>query len=101
MITEFCLLAGSGIVFIAGIGLNRLPDPLAKAHAFSKVVTLGGSLLLLALYFQTPHLTARLKVVASIFFNFLTIPLASHIFGLYAYRLGDKPVGEGENKSRH
>lgn len=79
MLVSTLLLAGALVILISMIGLLRLPDALCRAHALGKGMTLGISLLLLSLWLRLGTELAGLKVVAAIFFQFLTIPVASHL----------------------
>jgi multicomponent Na+:H+ antiporter subunit G len=81
------LLAGAFVVLVSMIGLVRLPDPFCRAHALGKGMTLGISLLLLSLWLSLGQ-DAGLKVLAAIFFQFLTIPVASHLLARLAYVKG-------------
>lgn len=81
------LLLGLGVllVVIAAIGVVRLPDMLCRAHAVSKALTLGISLMLLGAMFR--HGPAEYpKFLLAILFQFLTIPVAGHLVSLIAYR---------------
>ena len=80
------LLLGSGFILTAGIGIARLPDALCRAHALSKAATLGLSLLLLVLLFSSNVFATQVKLALALVFQFATIPIAGHIFALYAYK---------------
>lgn len=75
------VLAGSGFVLIAGLGVFRLEDVLNRMHASTKAGTLGSSLSLVAvaLFFAESSVTAR--AVATILFLLLTAPIAAHMIG--------------------
>lgn len=85
-LTAFCLLGGTIWIFIACIGLVRLPDLLCRSHAMGKAMTMGILLILLAVAIQLGLDRAGLKVVLAGIFQFLTIPVASHLLCLLAYR---------------
>lgn len=85
-ISDLVLLVGSFFILTAGIGILRLPDTLCRAHALSKAVTLGLSLILLALLSVTSSWSVAIKVGLVIGFHFITMPLAAHIFARYAIR---------------
>lgn len=88
MIVELLVMAllvlGGGFILIAGIGIVRFPDVLARAHALSKALTLGLSLILIVLFTVTGTSAAGVKVFLVVTFQFLTIPIAAHVFALYA-----------------
>ena len=72
-------LGGALVILISMVGLVRLPDALCRAHALGKGMTLGISMLLLSLWLSLGTELAGLKVLAAVFFQFLTIPVASHL----------------------
>lgn len=80
------LLLGGAFILTAGIGILRLPDALCRSHALSKALTLGVSFILIVLLTTISTLAASVKVLLVIALNFTTIPLAAHIFALYASR---------------
>jgi len=86
VITIVFLSFGLFFVFVGSLGVLRLPDALCRAHALSKAITLGMSLMLIGLWIQIGTLLAAVKIFFAILFLFFTIPLAGHIFALYAVR---------------
>lgn len=82
------LVIGSLLMFLASLGLVRMPDLLTRMHASSKAGPLGGGLILAAaaLYFGEPAVTAR--VFAIIVFIVMTTPVAAHIIGRAGYFVG-------------
>lgn len=81
-------LSGAIVILISMIGVVRFPDAYCRAHALGKGMTLGISLMLVSLWIDLGSEQAGLKVVAAIFFQFLTIPVASHLLALLAYKRG-------------
>lgn len=77
---------GAIVMLITMIGVTRFPDVYCRAHALGKGMTLGITLMLMSLWIDLGPQVAGLKVVAAIFFQFLTIPVASHLIALAAYR---------------
>ena len=77
---------GSVLLFIAAIGILRLPDALARQHAATKAVTLAVLVFALGigLLAQDPAWTWRLLALACILI--LTLPLASHALARAAMR---------------
>lgn len=80
------MLGGVLWIGVASIGLLRLPDLLCRSHAMGKAMTLGITLVLLALGLQLGAEEAGLKIFLAILFQFLTIPVSSHLLCLLAYR---------------
>lgn len=81
----FCAVAGCFFLLVAGVGILKFPDAYCRAHALGKAMTLGVIFLLLALGFFV-EAVAWWKVALGIGFQLVTIPVASHLFCLVAYR---------------
>ena len=81
------LLLGGGLFFatLGVFGLYRMPDVYTRMHGGSKAVTLGASMLLLALVFLAP-LPFGLRAVAILAFVFLTTPVATFVAARAAHR---------------
>ncbi len=88
-ITIFSLLIlGTFLMFLAGLGILRMPDVFTRMHASTKGASLGVALLMIAasLHFQDLGITT--KAILTIAFVFLTAPVAAHMLGRAAYRRG-------------
>lgn len=83
-----CLLLGSALAVIAGIGALRLPDLLTRMHAATKPQVLGVLLILLGLglRLRDPGAIGLLVLVA--IFQLLTSPIAGHMVGRSGFRSG-------------
>lgn len=92
------VLLGCFVLLIAAIGIVRLPDVYCRSHALGKGMTLGISLLLLALWLHLGTESAGIKVPLAIAFQFATIPVASHLLSRGAYRTGIPFYRPGKNK---
>lgn len=79
------LAGGAFFMAVAAIGTARLPDVYCRAHAVGKAMTLGIILLLLGLGVMV-EAAAWWKIALAIAFQLATIPVASHLFCLVAYR---------------
>lgn len=79
IVTAVLAVVGALTILISMVGLIRLPDALCRSHALGKGMTLGISLLLLSLWISLGTELAGFKIAAAIFFQFLTIPVASHL----------------------
>ena len=79
------MIIGAFLIFIASLGLVRMPDLFLRMSATSKAATLGAGLMLLAtaIYFNDFAITIR--VFSIIAFITLTIPVAAHMIGRAAY----------------
>lgn len=78
-------LGGAFFMIVAAVGVAKLPDVYCRAHAVGKAMTLGVMLLLLALGVLVESV-AWWKVGVAMAFQLATIPVASHLFCLVAYR---------------
>jgi multicomponent Na+:H+ antiporter subunit G len=82
-----CLLSGAFFMLAAAVGILRLPDVLCRSHALAKAMTLGIILMLTGLWL---HLGGEegfsgLKVTLAVFFQLVTVPVASHLLSLLAW----------------
>ncbi len=85
----FALLTlGTFLMFLAGLGILRMPDVFTRMHASTKGASLGVAFLMIAacLHFQDLGITT--KAILTIAFVFLTAPVAAHMLGRAAYRRG-------------
>ncbi len=79
---------GALFIFLAAVGLVRMPDLYLRISVTTKAATLGIGLLLVAaaIYFSTLSITSR--VIAIIFFMLLTAPVGAHLIGRASYFTG-------------
>ena len=90
LVVAACLLAGGFFLFVAGLGILRLPDVLIRMHASTKAGTLGVGLVFgaAALYFRN---TAETAIAAlTVVFLLVTAPVAAHAIARAAYRMNVK-----------
>lgn len=78
-------IIGAFFVFVAGLGVFRLPDIYLRMHAATKASSLGVGLMLVGLIFMEPTVPVIVKSVLMILFVFLTAPIAAHMLGRAAY----------------
>lgn len=88
LIVSLLLWTGGGFMFLATLGIVRLPDLYMRMHAATKVGTLGISGLLLGamVYFGKSGVTT--EAILIILFFFLTAPIAAHMISRAAYYTG-------------
>lgn len=79
------MAVGAVIVLIAMIGTVRFPDVFCRAHALGKGLTLGLMVLLVGLWLDPRTEVSGLKIIAAIFFQFVTLPVASHLLARLSY----------------
>ncbi|RDI96333.1 monovalent cation/H(+) antiporter subunit G [Meiothermus sp. QL-1] len=88
----YALVAGGVFfLFIAAIGVVRMPDLYNRMHATSKAGTLGVGLILLAVAAFYQELAVAARALATLAFIILTAPVAAHALGRAAYLSGVKP----------
>lgn len=73
------MLLGALLVLVAMIGTVRFPDVFCRAHALGKGLTLGLMVLLGGLWLDPATEVSGLKILAAVFFQFVTLPVASHL----------------------
>jgi multicomponent Na+:H+ antiporter subunit G len=86
---------GTFLIFVASIGLLRMPDLFTRMSATTKAATLGVGMILLgtAVHFiEDQGLVSRM--IATILFIMLTTPVSAHMLGRAAYSDG-VPLYEG------
>lgn len=81
------MCGGCFFVVVAALGTVKLPDVYCRAHALGKAMTLGIMLLLVGYGLRVPE-ASWFKLSLVLLFQLVTIPVASHLFCLVAYRKG-------------
>lgn len=89
-ITQTLLLLGAFSMLLAAVGLLRFPDFYTRAHAGTKAASLGAGLILIGVVLPISDLDVSIRVWLTIFFIFLTVPVAGHLLGRAAYLRGLK-----------
>lgn len=82
------LLGGSLLTVVAGLGVVRFPDLLARLHAATKPQVLGLILLVvgLGLILRSPAVAFTLLLVVA--FQIITGPISAHMLSRAGYRTG-------------
>ncbi len=82
------LLIGAFFMFVASLGLVRLPDVYTRMHAATKATTfgMGGILIATSLAFQDAEITTQ--SLLALVFLFLTAPTSAHLIARAAYKNG-------------
>lgn len=95
------VLMGAGAVLglLSGVGVVRLPTPLARVHAAAKPASLGLALVALGagVHASSWGLLALAGLVAS--FQFLTAPIAGHLLGRSIATGSLPPAGPGTSRA--
>lgn len=82
---------GSLFVLVAAIGILKMPDFYTRLSVTVKAATLGIGCILLATAFYFYDFSVTSKVLAIIFFLFITAPVAGHMISRAAY-FSDTPL---------
>lgn len=84
-LTFFFVCIGSFFIFIAAVGILKMPDVFLRMHAATKAGTLGCGLILFGatIYFLNYQVT--IEAFLTIIFIYITAPIASHLIARSAY----------------
>jgi multicomponent Na+:H+ antiporter subunit G len=85
------LIIGSTFMFIAGLGILRMPDLFMRMSCATKASTLGVGFILLALAVNFGQFGVSSRAIATIVFVVVTAPVAAHMIGRSAY-IGRVPL---------
>ena len=86
-IVAILLVAGGFFMFVAGLGILRLPDVLIRMHASTKAGTVGAGLIFVAVALNFGDIATISLCALTVVFLFLTVPVASHAIARAAYRM--------------
>jgi len=82
------LVAGAFLSFVAGVGIARFPDLLARMHAGTKPQVLGMLFMLIALGIRLRSWSVAGLLLLVILFQMLTAPVGAHMVARAGYRTG-------------
>lgn len=88
IILAILVLIGGAFCFVAGLGILRLPDVLIRMHASTKAGTLGSGLIMAAVAVYFADTATITRAVATILFLLITAPVAAHMIGRAAFKVG-------------
>lgn len=88
IVASVLFVAGSFLVMVAGIGILRFPDLLARMHAATKPQVLGLSMLMTGLALEIHTGSAVWTLVLVVLFQLMTAPVSAHMVGRAGYRTG-------------
>jgi multicomponent Na+:H+ antiporter subunit G len=90
IICSVLLIAGCVFVFLASLGMLRMPDIFTRMSASTKASGFGITLIFFSLiiYFEDFYLTVQLLV--TIILIYLLSPVSAHLIGRAAYFSGSK-----------
>lgn len=87
------LVTGGFFLFVAGLGILRLPDVLIRIHASTKAGTLGAGLVFMAVAVRFGDAATVSLAVLTIVFLLATAPVGAHAIGRAVYR-SNTPLSE-------
>lgn len=87
IISKIFILLGALFMFIAALGVWRLPDLYMKLHGATKAGTLGCGLILFGVGLQIKDLHSFTEIVLLIVFIALTNPISAHLLGKLEYQI--------------
>lgn len=82
------ILIGAIFMFLAALGLVRMPDLLTRMHATTKAATLGATLIMLAVALHFGEVAVVARAFGVILFIMMTAPVAAHVIGRAGYFVG-------------
>jgi multicomponent Na+:H+ antiporter subunit G len=85
------LVFGGSLIFVAALGVLRMPDVYLRMHASTKAGTLGVLMIALALVITGADAGVVSKALAVFAFVLLTVPIGSHLIARAAWRGGQEP----------
>ena len=87
-LSNIVLVIGLFFVFLAMLGLVRLPDVYNRLHTTTKVGTLGAFGVMLSVVMKTGLSPMGVKAITVALFILLTSPVAAHMISRAAHRHG-------------
>lgn len=94
MLSQILILIGAFFMFVAALGVYRMPDLFMRLHANTKSATFGAGFLLLGAATHFGEFAISIRALAIMIFLFATAPVAAHMIGRAAYIAG-APLWEG------
>jgi multicomponent Na+:H+ antiporter subunit G len=79
---------GVAFIFIAALGVLRLPDLFMRMHANTKSATIGVGLIMLGAAVFFGEITITTRAMAVVIFLLITAPISSHLLARSAYFSG-------------
>lgn len=85
VLVALLMFIGTFFMFVASLGVVRMPDLFTRLSATTKAATLGASSLLIAAAIHFNEYGIASRVAAIIAFIVITTPVAAHMLGRAAY----------------
>lgn len=90
IICSVILLAGCFFIFLAALGMLRMPDIFTRMSASTKASSFGITLIFFSLIIYFEDFSLTLQLLITIVFIYLLSPVAAHLIGRAAYFSGSK-----------
>lgn len=90
LIARALLIIGTLFMFVAGLGVLRMPDLYTRMSASTKASTLGVAFIMLGVLVHFGEATITTRALAIVLFLLLTAPVAAHLIGRAGYLSGAK-----------
>ena len=91
LLSWICILAGSAIALIGGLGMLRLPDVFARMHGTGMIDTLGIGAILVGLMIQAGATLVTVKLLLVLLFVLYTSPITTHALARACLNAGVEP----------
>lgn len=88
IIASVLLVVGASFMFLAALGLLRMPDLMTRMHATTKAGVLGAGVMLIGVALLFGSIEVKARVLAIIAFVLITAPVAAHAIGRASYFVG-------------
>ena len=88
VLSNLILIFGLFFVFLAMLGLARLPDVYNRLHATTKIGTLGAFGVMLSILLKVGFSPIGVKAITVALFILVTSPIAAHMISRAAHRHG-------------
>ncbi|ASQ45753.1 monovalent cation/H(+) antiporter subunit G [Legionella clemsonensis] len=85
IIALFAVSIGSFFIFIAAVGILKMPDIFIRMHAATKAGTLGCGLILIGATIYFLQIQVAIESFLTLIFIYITAPIASHLIARSAY----------------
>ncbi len=82
------MFIGAVFIFIAALGVVRLPDLFMRMHANTKSATLGVGFIMIGVAVYFADITVTTRALAVVLFLLITAPISSHLLARAAYFSG-------------
>ena len=94
------ILAGSGLILIAALGLVRMPDLYTRMHAAGITDSCGSTALLLGLAIQAGFSLVAFKLLILVALLFFCSPVSTHALARAALHAGILPLLTADRSKR-